>query len=1016
MRRAIAQWFGYALLAAQAFFPACQHDSTYHGASGQGGLVDNLLANYNIGEKLFEVVRARLAASPVRPQEKVAALDARRTDFVCAVNAVIRRDSIQQLGPTILSLFALVDDGTLPRMASNLADVLDLLVQEPDSRTLRAFVALGATRSPLASEDILEFSARMANYPEVDKLFEAIAEIIRANDGKDDRGQPNGEPDLVGDVLAYASRLLRQAARAPAAGATPGLVDAVLAELLEPTPPRAQPSVFGPPVWVVRVDANGNPAVARDPSTGTLFPPFTDADGDGVADVGPDGLPVDATGRSVAIPAFGPPGAPGRDAEGRALAGTGPALLFEYFDAKQTLLSHFLQLGGEALRRHLHTQATDIAEIALGPRQVNDAGTPSDPSDDFLGFAAQNPVQDLVYGVLEFAAYSELPALLRAISEIERTDPALAERLLVTAGRVIERLRPIWLTPSGPPSPQSRLLTDRLVELADRVFARGAGRQSTARLLLDLMHRLGRSARALPGALALMIDYRTLAVDSHGNPVAGQSQLVDRTLPPTLPGPSTAENRSILHQLLDLVEAADSCPTYVIAGKPLSETLIELMADRSAGTVGMLIGWIDSPIIQWYLGATCPQLVPSLQSLKGLAASGALEGFLPIAKVFVDQGQTRLLIDILKALDGAYVDVLRPYEGSFSEVLKSGGVESIFDLLDLLVAGSLSPNGTTVPVRDPVTGARAIDLCADAVANLLAHPAAGVPGRNGSRHATLLHLVADPFRAIEDALHAANGGAAVATALAYEATDLLIERTMNDNGTPADPSDDFEQLKNPSVGPFLGRLLDLVARDIPQEAAARAAKVAALQRDAEAYLASQDFAAAADLAFTIRRAQGGDAIRQATVHLLTPDPVARDDVFGGLLKILAGALQMHVDAAPLRDIAGFMAGLFDPRARRIVAIVDGANRVLQADRGKVAIALLRNSLNEAPASAGLPAGQSPAEVLLSIAEDVQAAGGTAHASDRLAELKAFLSDAVQYIRDPQGLQKIFDVIRDRPRS
>ncbi len=1003
----------YLIVVSQLALPACTRDTTYHGEAAPGGLFGAFAQSFNLGEKAFAIVKSRLAASPVRPAEKVAALDARRADFVNAVNAILTADSIQQLGPTIKAFFGLVDDGTLPAMSLNVAEICDALANEPGQKTLRALVTLGSTRTILHTDDLLDYVARSANYPEIEQVFTAVAEIIRENDGVDDQGRPNGEPRLVEDVQALASRLLRDAA-APPPTRTPGLLDGLPAELLVDAPPRSSgAAALGAPSWIVRVDRHGNPAVERDPAAGGLYAPFRDQDGDGAADVDADRRPVDAGGRAIEVPAFGPPGTPGRDGDGRALAPSG-ALLYVYADSKRTLLSHFLQLGGEALRRGLHEQGFDVGEVALGPRVPNDNGTPGDASDDYLGFDPDAGLADLAFGGLELAKYEGAPKLLRAVADLGRRDPALAERLLVTVGKIIEKVRPIALAPSTTPPQQSRALTDGLVLLGDRVFD---ARQppSVARVLLDVVHGIGRSARELPHELSLMARYRRLALDSTGRPLpAPQSLIVDLTRPPTRAGSPQGENRSCLHQLLDLLSEADDCKTFIWFGRPLAETIIELMAGRSAGTATSLIAFLRSSVIRTAVRIVCPAIDDDLDSLDALAASGALDGFLPIAKAFVDKGETRLLIDLLKRIAADYDGAIRPTEDHVADLLDSGAFDAIFDTLDLLVAGQGGQ-----PIRDPVSGERLVDVAMDAIARLLDHPAGGVPDRRGRAQPTLLHLVLEPLRQIDDRMAAATGGQALHTALMYAATDLCIERVVNDNGTPGNPGDDFEELRNPSVGPFLGRLFDLVARNLPADQAARAARIAGLQGDIAAALRGRHFATGFDLARTLRRTGGSRTIRDAVIHLLTPDPIARDDIFGALLKLAATALQTEVDPAPLRDLAAFAADLFDPRAGRVIALVAGIERCLAADKGKTVMTLLRNALNEPPPAAGLAAGSTPAEVLLDVMDEISRAGnpgGTSRAGDRLAELEAFVRDTAAFVRDDRdGLARLFELIRSRPR-
>jgi hypothetical protein len=1000
---------------AQAILPAgCSRDTTYHGPAQEGGLFGALAASFNLGENAFALVRSRLAASPTRAAEKVAALEARRTEFVGAVNAVITQDAVQTLGPTVRAIFDLVDDGTLPRAAENVAQILESLANEPNERTLRALSALSEARGVVQVDDVLSYMARSANLVEFEEMIAAVAEILRSNDGVDDQGNPNGELRLVEGLQAFVSSGLRDYAAAAPSTATAGLLDGIAGELLAEAPVgRSGVALAGDPVWCVRVDRHGNPAAARD-AQGALASPFVDRDGDGAADVNADGDPVDAQGAPISLPPFGIPGAPGRDAEGRALdpAGSGRHV-YEYFDAKRTLLAHALALVGEGIRRRLHEQAWDVVESSLGPRVNDDAGTPGDPSDDFLAIPADDAVADLAWGGFELAEVDTGPRLLRALAELSRTDPVLAERLLVTTGKIIEKLRPIALRTSSAPPSQSRRLVDRMLLLGDRVFdARQS--PSVGRLLFDVVHGLGRTARRLPDQLALMARYRRLAVGASGAVVLSASEPVDWSLPPTKAGEPGGENRSALHQLLDLLSDADGCRTFVWVGRPLSETIIELMAGRSAGTATTLIGFLRNPIIRGAARLVCPDIDDDLDSLEALAASGALEGFLPIAKAFVDRGETRLLVDLLATLDRDYAAVVRPYEPEVADALASGAFDSIFDALDLLVAGRGGQ-----PVVDPVSGQRAVDVIADGIARLVDHPSGGVAARRGAVLPSRLHLVLEPLRRLEDRVLAVNGGQAIATALAYSITDLVCERAWNDAGTPADPSDDFEELANPSVGPALARLLQCAGRNVPATQAEYLSLVAASQDAATRFLAGRHCSTAIDLGGALRRCPGQDALRSASAKLLTPDPVARDDLFGALLKLLASGLETRVEAAPLRDIALFAADLLDPRSRRVVDLFDAFSRLLQADRGRTAMALIRNALNDAPAGRGLPPGTSPAEAMLSIAEDIRRAGtapgGGTTAGDALADLRALVQAAVAFLRDRQsGAPWLFDVIRNRP--
>jgi hypothetical protein len=994
--------------------PGCQDDSTYHGKSSEGGLVGGFAASFDMGEAAYKLLRARLDGPDATAQARVAALDARKAEFQGAINTVLTPQSLQGLGPTLHALLGLIDDGTLPRMTDNLADVLESLVNEPNHTTVRAFLELAEARKVLQARDGLRFVGQLVSYPEVDRVMGALAELIRQNDGRDDQGNPNGEPDLVDQLLRAASALLSRAA-APTtgqAGAGAALVGAVVEDLLAPAPPRT-PGAFGAPAWIVLADLHGNPSVFTDPATGTLVLPFVDADGDGAADVDADGDPVDASGAKVDIPAFETPGIPGYDTEGRAVAANGLPL-YRYLDAKETMLSHGLQLVGEAMRRGVTADAVTVAEVALGARVRYDAGTPTDPSDDYDGFARDNAVHDLAWGALQLLRLDHVPAVLRSVAELLRADPALSERVFVAVGKAVERLRPILLAPqTAPELASSRAAIDRAVRLLDRIMQTGGGGQRSAgRVLVDVLARLGQSGRELPGELALMLRYRKLVLDANGNPATG-SERVDRSAPARVGNAAAGvvENRSILHQLLDLLGDADAC---TVLGQPLAETILELMAGRSVGTVNTVIGLTGSGVVRALVTAVCPGIGDDLDALEGLRQSGALDALLPLAAAFVDEGETRLLVEALKAARQDYATLLRPYEDVAADVLDSGVGDAVFDLVELLATGRGGQ-----PVTDPRTGERVLDVLADGLAELVRHPVAGVPDARGTLLASPLHLVLAPSRRVEDAVRAAGNTQAVATGLTYNLTDLLTERAWNDAGTPSDPSDDFEQLANPNLVPFVTRVLREAAASLPAATVDRWQVVADLQTGLTAAVTSREAAVVLDVLVTVRGAQGVDVFKRATLNLLTPDPLAPDDAFGSLLRLLVSGLQARVDTAPLRDIAAFAAGLLDPANGRIADIVEGAGRLVVADSGQLIVRVLRNALVAAPAGAPIARGDIPAELLLDILEDIQRAGGSAAGGAQASQLQDVL-DAIQALvdlmrDDVDGLGWFYDLVRNRGR-
>jgi hypothetical protein len=315
------------------------------------------------------------------------------------------------------------------------------------------------------------------------------------------------------------------------------------------------------------------------------------------------------------------------------------------------------------------------------------------------------------------------------------------------------------------------------------------------------------------------------------------------------------------------------------------------------------------------------------------------------------------------------------------------------------------------PITDPLTGERAADLFVNGFGELLFHPAGGVPARLGRRVPSKVHLLIEPMRRLEDRMHQSGYGTSTLSSLFYTLSDLLIERVPNDNGTPNDPSDDFEELRNPTLTPLTGRLLTIL--DLPDDDTVRNNSIDDWQREFALSARSENASAVVDLLMTARRAPGTRPLRDLVVHLLTPDLIEPDGPFENLLQLVAAGLQTNARNAALDDIGLFTADLLDPDKHRVDALAVGVHKLLKADRGRVITTLLSNALTEAAPGSGLPPGQSPAEVLSDAFEEVDNAGVPVTQSNAVADLDRALRDVVEFIRDPDGLQYFYDLVRAR---
>lgn len=957
----------------------CGQDRIQGGGVGASSTVAGVLASHDLGEVAFQLYRERVAAeAPGAPRDaRLAALDARRADFVAAINDVVNVRTLQGVGQTADALYALIDDGTLPTLTDRFSDLLEQLEQDP--RAIDGVLRLLRQQKDAIPVDVLiALLGRMFNYDETGELWTAAAQLIDENDGRDAAGNPNGEPTLVPDLLRLVSeRLARYAASGQSgqAGRLGQALEQMGRALTEEAAIRGTID-FGAPEWVVRIDRRGRPQVATNPATGRLYPPFEDGDGDGLADVDPAGRFVDAQGQPISIPTFGRPGDPGYDGSGRATAGSGD-LLYVYVDAKRTLLALYFKLFGDALARDVDRNACLVLEAALGPVQAD--GT----------YGQDNPVADLSWAALEQLEPDCAPTALRATAALLEQDPARAEQLIVRVARAIEACRQ---AKQSSPNASLRLSDPRMVQLMDDMLpladdlceTRGQG-TSTARTLIDtlaqLRHRAPDFAHQVAPLFVMRQVEREAAPDADRNAIdEARSLRVDYALPAGL------DNRSAVQQLLDLLARADGCTLF---GESLAVRIIDIMADQSPQTVGSLVTLVQA-VPGFMTNLVCSGISQDIAALDALARSGALDAFLPLAKTFKDRGDTRLLVQLLVRLQRDYAQTVRPFEQDLALILESGAVDELMVVVD-----------EARTVTDPVSGQSVADALARAVEQLVDDDLTLVD-RRGRQVRSRAQMLLQPLFELDRRLGAA-GRDAEAGALVSELLQLFLARTTV-NGQ--------EVLQNGSLIPLAAKSLRLFADALPQDAATRAAEVDRGQQAVSELLTSKDPATVLTLLRVIDAAPSKALIRRGLVNLLTPNRPTGHDIFGAAARLAVIVLQSPPDLGALDDLAPFLSRVLDPASPLVPDAVRAFERLLTADRGQTVLNLLRAALNPAPGEL-----DPPALVLVQVVQEVEDAGGAAGgaALDRAA-VTAFLGDLIGFLRDDQrGLGYIYELIRNRQR-
>ncbi|MEE2962406.1 MAG: hypothetical protein VYA34_16855, partial [Myxococcota bacterium] len=657
------------------------------------------------GEVVYELTTSSIEADSLCAEPQLEILSTIESSFVSAVDLTFPEKILDALPPLVSSTFVPgVDDGRLPQATDQLARALEKLAADsPQSNQwLSGFVELTKTRGVVQFDHIIEFLHDFIQREDIPPIVQSVTQLASYHDGIDygfnhslrlfqhaldvfDNENTCGELS-VGD---WSTHILSQALVTEDMG-------------------------LGKPSWVVYADEHGNPKVATNPQTGQLYPPFQDSNQDGNADVNERGEPIDGSGTVISIPAF----AEGQhqDDDQRALTQNGD-LYYEYFNAKESGVGMLLLLGQEAVQNNFHHALRYVLETTLpapSPCENN--------SNACLHYGIQDHLPaDLVHLLLEIAKFDESKLFLDTWSKLIRSDYVRAEQILVAVGQILKALKQSQIKLTDPTFVQ--LIGDFLPLLDDVFETPNTQQNSTAQLLLETIHKLGQTARDLPYQILDTVKYVALsktATCSDGKPNYRESDPVDFDQPRYRQTNSNLQdNRSSLEQSVELLSAVNCGTVPFTDGKSVGHFIVDLMADRDAesvcGIIDALLGAIDlfgfagrfaTEFSLDAIGCDGSAVYDQLQTLDSLAASGALNGYLPIAKVFKERNQTPTLLQLLDLVANdlrldedqdqdsySRVRKLLPFA---QKVLETDAVDRVFDLLDLLV--TLESEETGEPV------------------------------------------------------------------------------------------------------------------------------------------------------------------------------------------------------------------------------------------------------------------------------------------------------------------------------
>lgn len=124
----------------------------------------------------------------------------------------------------------------------------------------------------------------------------------------------------------------------------------------------------------------------------------------------------------------------------------------------------------------------------------------------------------------------------------------------------------------------------------------------------------------------------------------------------------------------------------------LAKMILETMADRTPSDIQNLVSILRSTLGLADLFCALPPAVEAhIDSLDALAQSGALNGLLPMLKVFKQQGQVGLLVDVLVEVHGA--NALPALEPVIIAAIDAGVVDRMMEVIPHMIdpAGNATP-------------------------------------------------------------------------------------------------------------------------------------------------------------------------------------------------------------------------------------------------------------------------------------------------------------------------------------
>ncbi|MBI4822203.1 MAG: hypothetical protein HY791_38445 [Deltaproteobacteria bacterium] len=320
--------------------------------------------------------------------------------FVGVIDHLFPEDELRATQEYLVRLLPLYDDSTIPIVTRTLAATIERL--EGDEAALRALAAVLYRQGYVDRGHEEALARRIVGFAKYRELTKELIEFALDHDGLDGRGEPDpNEVAPLGRLQSAFADGLRELEISEDAER-----DIVLAaDLMLKEDPRF--SVGDAPVLTAGVVARDVRGMAKVQTVGGRVPaPFSDSQGDGVADLDDAGRFVDTNGVVVTLDPYGDGG--DRDANGRLLM-QGGATVYRYVELENTLLVGLLRDSRSLVLDGTIRRSLDVVEALLGER------TPEDKYG-----ATNSPILDAAHALAVTLDTDDVPDILETFQKLMR--------------------------------------------------------------------------------------------------------------------------------------------------------------------------------------------------------------------------------------------------------------------------------------------------------------------------------------------------------------------------------------------------------------------------------------------------------------------------------------------------------------------------------------------------------------------------------------------------------------------